>query len=136
MKKISLIFFIVTAVFFASFSPAFGALVPCGGEGQNPCTLCDLGVLIANIIEFLLYFLLAPFAVLSVLAAGLLILTAAGDENRLNWGKSIFKNAVFGIIIAFSAYLVVITILDAVLSEGFIKANWSKFPKVIELKCT
>ena len=67
--------------------------MPCGGEGQLECdSLCYIVDLLKNIMDFLLFCLAMPAAVIGFIAAGIMFLTAGGNEQQLEKGKSIFKN--------------------------------------------
>lgn len=88
-------------------------LVPCGGAG-DPCEFSDLITLINNIINFLLFYLLMPLAAIMFAAAGFMIVTAGGDSGKISQAKEIFGSVLKGILIAFTAWLIVKTILLAV----------------------
>ena len=96
-------------------------LIPCGGKGEEICTLADLGCLAEKIIDFLLLYLAAPLAVISMLIGGILMITAGGNQNQLERSKSIFYNTVIGIIIAFGAWLIVNLILQNLLDPDSFK---------------
>ena len=131
-KYIPLIFLILLISLFPFFTYAAG-LVPCGGPGENPCTLCHLFQLISNIIHFILKSLLLPLAILGFLAGGIMILFAGGSESQLEKGKSVLWSTVIGIFIAFAAWLIVNTIIQSIANPDFKGANdikwaWEKFP--------
>jgi len=86
-------------------------IVSCGNTGQPMCSLCDLYVLVRKIIDFLLFQLALPIAVVVALIGGILLLVSAGDPKKVEQGKSALTNAVVGIIIAFAAWLIINTIL-------------------------
>jgi hypothetical protein len=75
------------------------------------CSLCDLYVLVRKIIDFLLFQLALPIAVVVALIGGILLLVSAGDPKKVEQGKSALTNAVIGIIIAFAAWLLINTVL-------------------------
>ena len=60
-------------------------LVPCGGEGQNPCTWCHLMQLIKNVINFLMY-IVFPLAAIMIVVGGIMIMTAGGSTERVAKG--------------------------------------------------
>lgn len=93
-------------------------LIPCG-TADKMCTLADFGCLAENIITFLLFYLAAPLAIISFLIGGILMITAADNQNQLERGKSIFYNTVIGIVIAFGAWLIVNLILQSLLTDKF-----------------
>ncbi|MBU1178829.1 pilin [Patescibacteria group bacterium] len=106
-------------------------LVPCGGEPPEiPCNLCHLAVMADNIIKFLLFVLVLPAGTLALIIAGILILTAGGSDDQITKGKTVFKQVVIGLLIAFSAWLIVGTILGNLLKTRYLP--WNKFP---ENKC-
>ncbi len=105
-------------------------LVPCGTSAGLSCNLCDLYTLVKNIIDFLLFNLALPIAVIVFLIGGILLLASQGSEERLKQGKAALTNAVFGIIIAFAAWLIVNTLLVTLgFQVPFSQAlPWNKFP--------
>ncbi|MBI5147677.1 MAG: hypothetical protein HZA37_00780 [Parcubacteria group bacterium] len=92
-------------------------LIPCG-NGDVMCTLEDLIYLADNVINFILFDLAAPLAVLSIAIGGVLMITASGDTGQLERGKSIFYNTVIGFVVAFGAWLIVQAILTALVPSG------------------
>ena len=121
LKKLSVIlpvfFLIITIAAPLAADAADLGLIPCGTK-DNPCKLKDFGCLAKNIINFLLFNLAAPLAVISFLIGGILMITAAGNQNQLDRGKSIFYNTVIGIVIAFGAWLIVNLILQSLLKDS------------------
>lgn len=129
MKTAKLIFFFIIFLPFL----ASGQLVPCGtGSGDEfvPCNLCNLIVLINNIVRFLLFDLGLPIGVIAMLVAGYFFLTAGGSEQQIKQGKDTLKYAILGLIIAFGAWLIIDTILRGlVVPGGFLESGfWNKFP--------
>ncbi len=100
-----------TLATFAADSRGQPPIVLCGNTDQPMCNLCDLYVLVRKIIDFLLFQLALPIAVIVALIGGILILVSAGDTKKLEQGKSALTNAVVGIIIAFAAWLLINTVL-------------------------
>lgn len=126
MKKISkflipgLIFiFILFILVIPAVSSAYNLgdpLVPKCSE--NPVTKqCGWGwnellLLLDNLITFMLKFMAIPIAAIMFAYAGLLLVTAGGEAaHAREKAKGIFLNAVIGLIIAVSAWLIVSTIL-------------------------
>lgn len=111
-KKIKAILTItlVSVIFWASLASAQG-LVPCGSPGQAKCTLCDLLVLIKNLTTFMTQLGLA-FAGLFFVWGAFVIMTAGGSEQRVSEGKKVVTTTVIGILIMFSAYLIIGTLLN------------------------
>ena len=111
---------LTTPVFiFAADPPANLGLVPC--DGVN----CDFNAflkLINTVIKFILYDLAIPIAAIMMFYAGFLLVKAQGGEAKTK-AKDIFFNAVWGLILAAGAFLIVKTFL---LILGY-KGDWIGF---------
>lgn len=83
-----------------------GGLIPCGNSGQPSCDFNMLIKLVQNIINFLVY-MAAPVAAVAFAWAGVLYLTAAGDEKRIGQAHTIFTDVLIGLGIVLSAWLIV-----------------------------
>jgi len=91
-------------------------LVPCGGQGQPSCTFDHLIVLINNIIQFALFYVAIPIAVAVIVWAGILIMTSAGNESKISQGRQMITGVMTGLLIAFTAWLIVETIVNVLFS--------------------
>lgn len=91
------------------FASAAG-LVPCSGAS---CDFAAFITLIRNMINFLIFKLAVPLAAISFAIAGVMILTAGGNEGQVARAKEIFWNVLIGLIVALSAWLIVTAILAA-----------------------
>lgn len=89
-------------------------IVPCTGVN---CTVCDLATLAQNIINTGI-FVFVFFSAMMFAYAGFLYLTneAIGGQNE---ARSIFKNVAIGLIVLLSAWLLVDTLMKAVLGGSF-----------------
>lgn len=85
-----------------------GGLVPCNGLD---CSLCDLLVLIKNVINFLLGAIFA-IAAAFVVWGSIEIMTSGGDEGRVSSGRERIWTSVLGIAAALGAWLFLGTILQ------------------------
>jgi len=94
-----------------------GPLVPCGRQGQPACTLCDIFIMVQNIIDFIFVaiFILAP---IYVLWGGFEILTSAGETGKVSNGKKKITAAVVGIVIALVAWTGLNMGFNALVSVG------------------
>jgi len=101
-------------------------LVPCGGPGEQMCDFCDFATLVNNVVRFLTLYLIAPAGTVAMIIAGIMLMMAAGDPGRLEKGKSIFRQALWGMVIAFAAWLVVDLVLGNLLQPGYV--FWNDFP--------
>ena len=124
LKLISVLFLSVLIV--APLFVSADGLVPCGGEGEKACDFCYFVILVDNVQEFLLIVLILPAGVIALIIAGIMLLTAGGNTAQIEKGKSIFKYAIIGILIAFAAWLIVDTILGNLLQDKYLP--WNKFP--------
>ncbi|MDE2107121.1 MAG: transglycosylase SLT domain-containing protein [Patescibacteria group bacterium] len=109
-------------------------LVPCGGSTvpgvpTNPitatgCNLCNLGQLIQNIINFLII-IAVPISAALFAYAGYLYFTAVDDQGKVKQAKKIFSSVIIGLVIALSGYLIVQTLMNALLNPQFKAGGWS-----------
>jgi len=88
---------------------SYAALVPCDGV-TTKCGLSTVIVLFNTALQFLLY--VSPFvAAIAFVIAGIMYITAGGDEGRIKTAHTIFTNTLIGFVILLSAWLVVKAIL-------------------------
>ncbi len=127
MKKYLLILITVLLVL-PSFVLAEGGLVPCGGTGQQACTLCDLIGLGQSLLNLFIKVILFYVALFMLLYAGFLIIT---DKNKKQ-GYEMIKKVLIGIIVVLLAWTIVNTIIyilapKAVDNNGkSLLKNWNK----------
>lgn len=134
MKKFLIIVFIfsilILPVFsFAAWTPG-NPLVPCtntpttnaDGTVTTSTSLCDwnaLMTLVNNIITFILYYMAIPIAAIMFAYAGFLLVTAGGEAaGARTKAKTIFTNAVIGLILAVACWLIVKLILSILGWDG------------------
>lgn len=111
---------VIGIMLLSSIASAQG-LVPCSGLD---CDLCDLLVLFKNIITFMTQ--------MTVVLAGLffawgsfVILTAGDSEEKVSSGKKVMTTAITGVLIAFSAWLIIGTALQ-ILTGSPSKLPWTQ----------
>lgn len=80
------------------------------GAGFSTATGLSLSEYIGSIIQYILSFLGVIFIIL-IIYAGFLWMTAGGDSEKITKAKDILINAVIGIVIILSAYIITTTIL-------------------------
>jgi len=118
-------YFILSISFLLLPALAQGAgLVPCGGEGESPCTFCHLFVLLNNIIKFLLIDIVPPVAVLMLVVGGIMFFFGGPNPSSLNNAKNVIKSVVIGLLIVYTAWILINTILTTsglVESESLLK---------------
>lgn len=100
-------------------------LVPCGTSqnganegGATGCQACDLVSLLQKVINFMLG-LSIPIAIALFAYAGILYFTSTTNQGNISKAKGMFSSALTGLIIALGAYLVVETVLHAVLKPEY-----------------
>ena len=93
-------------------------LVPC--TGGTACSFCEFIQLIDNLVYYALFYLILPACVVAMIMAGLKLLLAVGDPQKLQQGKSILKFALLGLFMAFVAYVFIHTILIALINPEYI----------------
>ncbi len=94
-------------------------LVTCGlqhgTEAQSAfCTICDLIVLIQNIMNKAMYVFAAPIAAFMLGYGGFLMVWAGvkgGDSAMYGKGKTVMTNSLIGIVIIFSSWLLIDTLM-------------------------
>jgi hypothetical protein len=89
-------------------------LVPCGGDGEQRCGIEDVFVLIARVTNWLIA-MAGLFAVYEIISAGLWMVLAAGDEEKLTQKKKALSNAVVGFVMTLTAFMFVNTIVNGLL---------------------
>jgi hypothetical protein len=115
---------------FAAQNATPGGLVPCGVSSDpataSQCEACNLVQLIQNIITFMIGIAI-PVAVALFAYAGFLYFTSGTRLENIDTAKRIFKNVLFGFLMALTAWLVVNTVLNAVLDKGqYPNSSWFK----------
>lgn len=114
------------AIAFAQTGPTNG-IVPCGYGGLPSCDLCQLYVLAKNGVDFMLFDLILPVAIIALLIGGIFLLASRGNPQMMETGKKAITNTVMGVIIAFAAWLIIATIANTLGYTGFTGA-WNKAP--------
>lgn len=114
------------SVTFAQSGPV-GGIVPCGYGTLPSCDLCQLYTLTKNGIDFMLFDLILPVAVVALLIGGIFLLASGGNQQMIESGKKAITNTVIGIIIAFGSWLIIATIVNTLGYTGF-TAAWNEPP--------
>lgn len=91
-------------------------LVPCGNDPSQMCTWSQLiggsGSLISNVINFALFGFAVPIAVGFFIWGGIKMVTSGGNEGRFKEGKTVVTGVLWGLAIAFGAWLIVNTVIN------------------------
>ena len=124
MKRI---FLAIAALFLlAAVGPVQAGVVPCGEPG-NPCQLCDVFVMIDNILDFILIKMVPVIAVLMLVVGGIMFFFAGADPGMLTKAKSLITSTIIGLVIIFAAFLIVGTVLSVLGLTGWTEdlyRNW------------
>ncbi|MCH8741362.1 hypothetical protein IH779_00400 [Patescibacteria group bacterium] len=95
-----------------------GGLVPCGRDcddpntGYNetcPCQLCHFFVMMDRILDFIFLILVPTVAVLMLVIGGIMFFFAGGSPQRLESAKSIITSTITGLVIIFTAWVIINT---------------------------
>lgn len=113
---------------FQAFSVSAAGLLPdCSGPSCTPCLLLQL---ISNVANFLVKNIMAPLAGLLFLIGGIMMIAAGGSEARFKKGKEIFINTAFGAIIVLASWLLVNTLIVAMVEyaggDSYDPTHWYK----------
>ena len=87
-------------------------LVPC----TNECKECDLLKLAKNITDYIVYI---GFSITTLMigVGGIMIFAGAYSEKQVETGKEILQNAIIGLLIILFAWLIVDTLIKALVSD-------------------
>lgn len=123
-----LIYFVVFGVFFVASSvnaeTNLGEIIPCEG---NACGICDIFKLISNVVNFATLKLASPLAGIIMAYGGIMMIISGGNESKRAKGIEAISAAVWGIIIAFGAWVIVNAVIGG-LSGNSLASSWYKFP--------
>lgn len=85
-------------------------IVQCGGLNQPDCGKEQLFVLFNTLVEFGLSIVVFLVAI-AIVFGGFLILTSAGNPEKVSRGRKAITSAIVGAVIVFSAWLIVNTLI-------------------------
>lgn len=89
-----------------------------GNQWQNECGICELMQLVVNISGLILG-LTGIATLLMLLYAGAIFVTAYGHEERIKWGKEVIVAAITGILIIFTAWIIINTLIIGLTGNKF-----------------
>ncbi len=127
----------------------YEGLVPCGkseartdlGESElvtMPCQFCHIFVMIDGIVDFFLFKLIPPIAVLMLIIGGIMFIFGGGSPTMVSRGKAILTSVVIGLVIIFAAWLIINVLFTALNLSDFGLGltgpdKWSQIECTIEL---
>ncbi len=89
---------------------------PDNASAAHECTFSDVVLLAKNLVNFAFY-LSVPAVILLLSYAGYLYMTSAGDEGKVGQAHTIFTNVAIGFCTILAAWLIVTTLLQALLNQ-------------------
>jgi len=110
---ILMVVMVLTPVFVFSTSGTSGGLIACADE-PGGCTLAHVPVVLLKIINFLVFNLLIPLAIIAFIIAGVMMVTSSGNPAKFEKAKDVMYTAVWGIVIALVGALIVDSILKSI----------------------
>lgn len=136
MSKFLALFLLVPAILALGPTVQAAGLVPCGGSPRccdagesaaagcpNPaaggccntnceprCQLCHFFVLAQNLVNFILFTIVPPLAVLLMVIGGFLFIIGSGyDPGMIKQGKDIIQSVAMGLVILYGGWILVNT---------------------------
>jgi hypothetical protein len=104
--------------------------VPCSGVNCSPC---DLVVLFNTILKWLMVMVFLLFMILAVKAG--INLVIKGTQSELIAAKRSFTNAFLGLLLMLAAWLIIDTLMKALLKDGGLGAVSSGFGPWSQVQC-
>lgn len=95
-------------------------LVPCGFVG-HPCTFADVIGLVNLLVNFLLFQVAIPLALVSIVSAGIYMMVYSDSPGKIATAKGWLWDIVVGFMLAFGAWAIVNFIL------GFLSPEAAKY---------
>ena len=93
---------------------SIGADGSCQGtkiDGGVICQFCHFFVMFDGIVFFVLKYVVPPIAVLMLVIGGIMFYFAGGKPELVTRGKSLIKNVVIGLFLAYGAFMLIGTVL-------------------------
>ena len=96
---------------FANAITASGPIVTCGRSGQPFCNLCDIPVLIKNLIDYMTFFVALPLAAVMFVVGGYFYLIAGGSPQKVSQAKTVFLTTLKGLGIVLLSWLFIAEVM-------------------------
>ena len=77
------------------------------GEATDNCDFAKLKELVNVVIDFVIFGLAMPLAVIGIVYAGALYIYYADNSSKRSEATGIFKNIVYGLVLMLAAYIIV-----------------------------
>jgi hypothetical protein len=111
---------IIIALIVLPFFAEAAGLVPCGGQDEDPCTLCHLFVMIKGVIDFLTIGVAAPLVVVMGMASAIMFITAHGNPEWITRARQTITAAVIGFLIVLLSWVIINTVVGLTTESGMI----------------
>ena len=116
MFKFLIKIFITASAFILFALPVFaitasGPIITCGRAGQPFCNLCDIPVLIKNLIDYMTFYVALPLAAVMFVVAGYFYLIAGGSPQKVSQAREVFLTTIKGLGIVLLSWLVIAEIM-------------------------
>ena len=112
-KQIIIFLFTASLAAFPVFVRAAG-LVPCGGVGENPCTVKDAFYMVARVVNWLVL-MAGVYATFEIVGGGFWLVASAGNEESVTKHRNQITQAVVGLFIVLAAYMFMNTAVNFIL---------------------
>lgn len=89
-------------------------LVPCGGEGEEPCNIVHVFAIIARVTNWLIM-VAGIYASYVIIFGGFNLVTSMGNEESITKNKKQITNGVLGFVFTLMAFMFVYTALNLLL---------------------
>lgn len=107
-----------------------GPIVFCGTKASpTPCGVCDIFKLVKNLLDFAFFQLVPLIATIAIVYAGFLLLFSASPFGlgSVKEAQNIFKSVLIGLITAYSAWIIVNTLVMFFAGDINGAKEWYKF---------
>ncbi len=116
MKRRVIILSVILAL---PFIASAQTLVKCGMTNPDECSYKDLVQLIQDVLNFLIYTLATPIAVLMIAFSGFEMVTSGGDQKKYDNAKKVLINILIGYAVMLAAFLIVKLIFSLFFPEDY-----------------
>lgn len=98
-----------------------GPLVQCGNKPDDPCNFEDIFCLIRQVLDYVIGTLTPLLALLWFGFAGYKMMLSQGNPSKFNEGKNMLLYGIIGIIVIFSAPIIIKSFLQLIEADDWVK---------------
>lgn len=110
---------LLSTFYFLPSTVSAAGLVPCGGEGEAPCTFCHLSQLGQNVINFLIE-ITSVLAIAFIVYGGIMMMLGSGNPTKIKESQGIIWSAIIGIVILSASWVILNTFFNLITGDP----NW------------